>query len=469
MRLDKSQLSINHIIAKTLNISLDDVSESLSYQSISEWDSIAHINLMLAIEQHYDIVIDQERVLKLISVEEIKKYIYSNNTNISNFSHNKESLSNVVIKRGLSDVFYDNTHISSIDNNYGDFLYFGYNIDDLVEFSSFEEVIYLLLNKKMPNSYELMQFNEIFKSYCFIPQHAINIITLMQNAHPIDVLRTVISSLPIFNFENNQNTINNTLNVGVQIIAQIPLIIAAHNAIKKGKNPIAPLTGLSYAANFLYMINDETPSEEVEKIFNATLILQAEHGSNASTFTGRVAAATIADMHAAVTAALATFSGPLHGGAVEKVMEMLHEIGGLESVRNYIQNRMANNDPIFGFGHRLYRNGDPRTAYLKEHARNLSIIKGKTKFFAILELIQEEMKPYVKYGLHPNVDFYGAMVYSLMDIPTDLFISTFAASRSVGWIAHILEQYSNNVLIRPRLNYIGQHKKTYIPIDMRNS
>ncbi len=471
--MNEVKLSIDEIIADALNISKDLVSDDLSYQSIIEWDSFSHINLILALEKEYDIVIDEKKILDLISILEIKKYIseiyiendLKNNNEIKNKIIENKKLNDSNINRGLNGVFYDNTYITSIDGEAGKLLYCGYSIGDLVRFSNFEETTYLLLNKKLPTSFELKQFKEELKSHYCLPKEIIGIISVMKNTHPIDALRTAISALSLFKPRADLTDAENILQVGIQLIAQIPIIIAAHHAIRRGKKPIEPLKDLSHGANFLYMLLGEIPSEAQIRAFDSDLILHADHGSNASTFTARVVTGTKADIYAAVSAAISAFSGSLHGGALEEIEKMLKEIGTAKMVHEYIQKRLAKNLPIFGFGHRVYRTEDPRAIYLRENAKALSIEKGETELFEIAERVRKEMEPYAKRGIDVNVDFYGAVIYSLLGIPADIFTPTFVVSRVAGWVAQILEQSSCNILIRPRLNYIGASERAYSDAD----
>ncbi len=252
----------------------------------------------------------------------------------------------------------------------------------------------------------------------------------------------------------------------IRLQAKLASIVAAYSRIREGKKPLMPKTGLSFAANFLYMVNGEIPNEISEKAFNKALVLHADHELNASTFTARVCVATLSDMYSGVASALGALKGPLHGGANESVMKMLNEMNEVDQVEPYLQRAFENNEKIMGFGHRVYKNGDPRAKHLREMSRQLASLTGEDKWYnmslAIEQMVLKEKR------LFPNVDFYSASVYHSLGIPHDLFTPIFAISRVSGWVAHILEQYENNRLIRPRAEYVGAKHQTFIPINDRN-
>ncbi|NWF57861.1 MAG: citrate (Si)-synthase [Fischerella sp.] len=380
---------------------------------------------------------------------------------------NQDNLNRVVIHRGLNGVLFDNTRTTLIDGQFGKLLHCGYSIQELAEHSNFEEVTYLLIHKKLPTSAELEAFDNQLKEARSIPEQVVEVIRIVQNSHPMDVLRTAVSALSTFEAERENNTVEKTLSKGIRLIAQMPIIVATHHAIRTGRVPTQASKTLSHAANFLYMLHDKTPLEQEVKILDRDFVLHADHGSNASAFTARIATGTQADLHSAITAAIATFSGSLHGGAVEFVMKMLQEIDQPELAAQYIRKLQKENLPIFGFGHRVYRTEDPRAFHLREAAKYLSFERGETKWFRILEAIVDEMSSYIDRGVNVNVDFYNCVTYHLLGIPHDLFVPVFAISRISGWITQVLEQLENNILIRPVLNYVGESERPYIPIAVR--
>jgi citrate synthase len=251
----------------------------------------------------------------------------------------------------------------------------------------------------------------------------------------------------------------------IKIQAKISTLVTAFGRIRNGQEPVAPKTDLSFAANFLYMLSGKLPEDIEEEAFNKALVLHADHELNASTFTARVAVATLSDVYSGVTAAIGALKGPLHGGANEQVMKMLTEIGSVENVESFINEKLANKEKIMGFGHRVYRKGDPRAKHLREMSRKLTKIRGEEKWYDMSVKIDEIVTG--QKNLPPNVDFYSASVYHSLNIEHDLFTPIFAVSRTSGWLAHILEQYSNNRLIRPRAEYIGPGMQTYVPVEER--
>lgn len=251
----------------------------------------------------------------------------------------------------------------------------------------------------------------------------------------------------------------------IRLQAQIATIVTAFARLRKGEQPVAPKQGLSYAANFLYMLNGEEPSEVAEKTIDKALILHADHELNASTFTARVCVATLSDMYSGVTAAMGALKGPLHGGANEAVMKMLHEIESVDKVEEYVRGKFERREKIMGFGHRVYKDGDPRAKHLKEMSRQLTAQIGEPEWYEMSEKIDHLVE--TEKGLKPNVDFYSASTYYALGLDEELFTPIFAVSRMSGWIAHILEQYADNRLIRPRAEYVGEAHRSYVPMNER--
>ena len=373
----------------------------------------------------------------------------------------------VELRRGLRDVYIDRTTSSFIDGKIGKLLYRGYNIDDLSEKSTFEETIYLLMYDKLPTQAELDEFDGELKANRNLPEEVLQVIELTKTAHPMDVLRTAVSVLATFEPEVNDNSQEATLRKGVKLTAQAPTIVATHARIREGKDPIAPDDSLSHAANFLYMLFGEKPLPEDARLIDKDFILHAEHGINASSFGARVAASTQADLHCAITTGVAVLKGPSHGGAAEEVMKMALDIGEEERAEQYVKDLLSSGGRVMGFGHRVYRAIDPRSIHLKDDAKELGERKGQPKWFSILESVTKAMEPYSRRGICQNVDFFSGAIYYLLEIPDDLFISIFAMGRIPGWTVQVMEQFKNNILLRPRLQYVGPMDVEYIPIEQR--
>ena len=374
--------------------------------------------------------------------------------------------SNIKINRGLKGIYFERSSISDIDGSKGELTYRGYQIDDLAKNSTFEEVCYLIIFGDLPTNDELNNFNEKLQKYRSIPEEIYQIIKLTKNGHPMDVLRSCVSSFKSVHISKNK-TKDDFLENGIKLISQIPIVIAAHQRIRNNLSPIKPNINLSHSANWLYMLSGQLPTKENEKLTDLDLILHAEHGSNASSFAARVTIGTKADIYDAFVTAISTLSGPAHGGAAEDVMKMIDEISEPENVKNFIDNKRLNKEPITGFGHRVYRKEDPRAKHLKKGLKKLSIEKGEPKWFKILENIVNEMKPYSRHGLNVNVDFYSGAVYNLQKIPMDLYVPIFAIGRTPGWIAQCLEQFESNILIRPLTMYNGDKDRKYTEISKR--
>ncbi len=373
----------------------------------------------------------------------------------------------VELHRGLQGVYFDRSKTCFIDGRAGKLQYRGYSIDDLATHSSFEEVAYLLLQGKLPAAGELAGFEEALKEARPIPPAALDVIRLLKDAHPMDVLRTAVSALSAFDPDTADHSREAVLRKSVRLTSQIPTIVAAHHAIRQGREPVEPDLDLAHAANFLYMLGGERPSAAASALIDTDMVLHAEHGSNASSFTARVVTATEADLHSSITAAIAALSGPRHGGAAENVMKMAQEIGEPEQAAGYIKERRSRGEPIMGFGHRVYRTEDPRARHLREGVRHLSEEKGEPRWYAILEEVLKAMQPFARRGVNVNVDFYSGVIYYLHGIPQDLFVPIFAIGRVPGWAAQVLEQAENNILIRPLLHYTGPIDREYTPIGER--
>ena len=373
----------------------------------------------------------------------------------------------VQLHRGLREVYIDRSKSSFIDGNIGKLLYRGYNIDELAVHSNFEETAYLVMYGKLPTQAQLDEFDATLKAARLIPDEIVDIIKLTRNSHPMDVLRTAISALSAYDPDTEDNSTEATLRKGLRLTAQAPTIVATHARVRDGKDPIAPDSNLNQAANFLNMLFGELPEQVDSDLIDKDFVLHAEHGINASSFGARVAASTVADLHCAVTTGVAVLKGPSHGGAAEEVMKMAQEIGTEENAENYVRERLDSGGRIMGFGHRVYRAIDPRSVHLQEDAKALGERKGEPKWFSILQNVIEAMEPYRRRGIYQNVDFFSGTIYYLLGIPDDLFISIFAMGRIPGWTAQVVEQFENNILLRPRLLYTGEMDVPYVPIGER--
>ncbi len=377
---------------------------------------------------------------------------------------------------GLKGVYFAESETSFIDGDVGKLLYRGYNIHDLAENITAEEVSYLLLRGKLPTQAELNGFDAELKANRELPPAVLEIIKLTQNAHPMDVLRTAVSALAAFDpdtevkFEwaDPKPFIDATLRKGIRLTAQVPTIIAAHHRIRSGLQPVKPRNDMGQAANFLYMLFGKDPDPEDSKTLDVDFVLHAEHGSNASSFAARVAASTLADLHCAVVSGIGTLKGPSHGGAAEAVMTMTNEIGKPENAAKYVEERLSKKERIMGFGHRVYRAEDPRAQHLRQRAHDLGMRRGHPEWFEILQEVERVMSRYQNRGIYVNVDFYAGAIYQLLNIPEDLYVPIFAMGRVPGWVQQAVEQFENNELLRPLTWYTGPMDVPFVPIEQRS-
>ncbi len=371
------------------------------------------------------------------------------------------------VATGLKGVVLSTSAISFIDGEAGKLVYRGYNIHDLAQHATFEEVAYLLLHGGLPSQTELDAFDARLKAARALPASVLEVIRLVKDSHPMDALRTAVSALSSFDESHGSIERDVTLAQGERLTAQVATIVAAYHRIRAGEEPVAPRGDLPHGANFLHMLRGAEPTEEEARIIDLDLVLHAEHSANASAFAGRVAASTAADLISSAVAAIATLKGPLHGGAAEGVKEMMEDIGDAEKAVEYIHAKIEQGEKVMGFGHRVYKSEDPRAYELRAVARKLGEERRNLTWFKIAQQVEQAMEPYRPKGIYPNVDFYAGAVYSLLNIPDDLFIPMFAVGRMPGWVAHILEQYDDNVLIRPLLDYTGPRHLRYVPIEQR--
>ncbi|WP_043934130.1 citrate synthase [Bacillus sp. EB01] len=369
------------------------------------------------------------------------------------------------VTRGLEGVVATTSSISSIIDD--TLTYVGFDIDDLAENASFEEVIYLLWHRKLPTETELEVLRGQLAAEASLPQEVLDHFKMypIQSVHPMAALRSAVSLLGLYDTEADLMNQEANYRKAVRLQAKMPSLITAFARIRKGLEPVAPRQDLGFAANFLYMLTGNEPDAIAVEALDKALVLHADHELNASTFTARVCVATLSDVYSGVTAAIGALKGPLHGGANEAVMKMLKEIGTLENVEPYVRGKLANKEKIMGFGHRVYRQGDPRAKHLRAMSKKLTELTGEPHWYEMSTRIEEIVTG--EKNLPPNVDFYSASVYHSLGIDHDLFTPIFAVSRVSGWLAHILEQYENNRLIRPRADYNGPGMQKYVPIGLR--
>lgn len=371
-----------------------------------------------------------------------------------------------IAAKGLKGIVAADTTICDVDGEVGKLIYRGYNIHDLAKYSTFEETAYLLFKGELPSAAQLKEFNEILVRHHELEPPILNFLkTLPRDTPPMTALRSAISMCGVYDSLAEVQTPEANFEKSIRLTAEMTTIVAAIRRVRDGLEPITPRRDLSHAANFMYMLNGKVPSPDAEKAMDLILILHAEHGLNASTFAARVIAATLSDLHSAITGAIGALKGPLHGGANTEVLNTLMEIGSVENVKPWVEATRARKGKFMGFGHAVYKVEDPRARHLKELSRRLSIETGDPKWYQM----SVEMERLVTEAIHRhcNVDFYSASLQHYMGIPGDLFTCVFAASRIVGWSAHVLEQLADNKIIRPSSNYIGHSERAYVPINQR--
>lgn len=373
-------------------------------------------------------------------------------------------MSTETANKGLEGVVALSSSVSSIVD--GVLTYRSYDIDDLAENTTFEEVIYLLLNDDLPTQAQLDQLNQELNAARSVDPAFLEVLKQFPITHsPMERLRTAVSLLGLYDNESEDNSEAANRRKAIRLIAQMPTIIAAQERIRRGKAPVAPKPNLSTAASFLQMMHNSDPDPVAVEALDKALILHADHELNASTFAARQTVSTLADIYSAVTSAVGTLKGPLHGGANEQVIRTLQKIGEVSNVEAFLVDALDNKERIMGFGHRVYKDGDPRAKHLKKMSYELGKMNGEMKWYEMSDLLEKAMLE--KKGMKPNVDFYSASVYFVLGIPVDLYTPIFALSRISGWVAHILEQYGNNRLIRPRADYTGPAPRVSKPIAER--
>ncbi|MDZ7800907.1 MAG: citrate/2-methylcitrate synthase [Trueperaceae bacterium] len=376
------------------------------------------------------------------------------------------------IFRGLDGVNVDTSKICSIDGDKGELIYRGYDIRELADHASFEEVVHLLWTGELPTTEELDGFRQAVGPAFALPAEVLDLLhALPAGTDPMHALRTGVSALASFDDDPDAVDADSVRRIGLSLIAKFPALVAAFQRIRAGKEPVAPDPSASVAENFLRMLNGEAPSEAAARVMDVALVLHAEHGSNASTFVARSTASSLTDVYSAVTAAVGSLKGPLHGGANAKVMAALERIGSVEGVEPYVMDTLGSeNGRVMGFGHRVYHVMDPRATILKNVSRQLAEESGASIWFDMsLEMervMNREMEARGK-KVAPNVDFFSASVYRMLGFEKDTYTPIFAVSRIAGWMAHLFEQYANNRIMRPRLVYEGERGKRFVPLDQR--
>lgn len=371
------------------------------------------------------------------------------------------------VAAGLEGVVVTESSVSYVDGQKGHLVYRGYQIEDLAEHSTFEETTKLLLDGELPRKGELEEFSRQLASERALDDRILDLIhEFPTDSEPMAVLRTAVSAMGMFDPDAGDESKDATRRKAIRLIAQFPTIVAAFDRIRRAEEPIDPREDLSHAASFLYMLSGDEPHEEDARILDVCLILHAEHGMNASTFSARVTAATLSDIHSAITSAIGTLKGALHGGANQEVMKMLLEIEdrGIAPA-DYAREKLAAREKVMGFGHRVYKTMDPRAPILRRFSESLGERSGQPQWYEMSQKLLDAMKQ--EKGLDPNVDFFSASTYYALGVPVDLYTPIFAIARISGWCTHVEAQYAHNRLIRPRAQYVGKRDLTYVPIDKR--
>jgi citrate synthase len=371
-----------------------------------------------------------------------------------------------VAKAGLEGIVAAESRISDVNGDEGKLIYAGYDIHDLAEHSTFEEVVYLLWHGELPSRTALEELKRQLSNETGLPTPIqVLISSIPKSANPMDMLRTVVSALSFYDPDLDDMSPEANLRKAIRLTAKFPTIITTFQRVRNGLQPVEPRKDLSIAANFLFTLRGQEPDETSTRTMDVALLLHADHELNASTFAARVTAATLSDMYSAIVSAIGTLKGPLHGGANEGVIKNLLEIGSVDNIEPWLKKALAEKKKIMGFGHRVYHTEDPRATHLREMSRQLGERTGEKKWYEMSRKMEEVMMR--DKHLNPNVDFYSASTYYALGVPTDLFTPIFACSRISGWTAHVLEQYKNNRLIRPRAEYAGPRGLKYVPIEGR--
>jgi len=370
------------------------------------------------------------------------------------------------IKKGLLGIVVDETEISKVMPEINSLTYRGYAAQDLCARCDFEEVAYLILNKELPNKKQLKEFKKELSKEIILSKNLINILKqIPKKSHPMDVARTAVSVMGLEDKETKDNSPKANLRKAIRILAKTPTALAAFYRLRKGKKIIAPKKNLSFSENFFHMCFGKVPNKEIVKAFDVSLILYAEHSFNVSTFTARTITSSLSDIHGAITGAIASLKGPLHGGANEEVMHMMKKIKKPENALKWITKALKNKDVVMGFGHRVYKSGDSRVPTMREYFKRVAIIKKDKTFEKIYDIVEKVMIK--EKNIYPNVDYPTGPTYHLMGFDTDFFTPIFVISRITGWSAHIMEQHAANKLIRPLASYKGSKHRKVMQLNQR--
>ena len=370
------------------------------------------------------------------------------------------------IKKGLLGIIVDETEISKVMPEINSLTYRGYAAQDLCARCDFEEVAYLILNKELPNKKQLKEFKKELSKEITLSKNLINILKqIPKKSHPMDVARTAVSVMGLEDKETKDNSPKANLRKAIRILAKTPTALAAFYRLRKGKKIIAPKKNLNFSENFFHMCFGKVPNKEIIKAFDVSLILYAEHSFNVSTFTARTITSSLSDIHGAITGAIASLKGPLHGGANEEVMHMMKKIKKPENALKWITKALKNKDVVMGFGHRVYKSGDSRVPTMREYFKRVAIIKKDKTFEKIYDIVEKVMIE--EKNIYPNVDYPTGPTYHLMGFDTDFFTPIFVISRITGWSAHIMEQHAANKLIRPLASYKGSKHRKVIQLNQR--
>ena len=370
------------------------------------------------------------------------------------------------IKKGLLGIIVDETEISKVMPEINSLTYRGYAAQDLCARCNFEEVAYLILNKELPKKNQLKQFVKDLTKERALSKNLIEILKrIPKNSHPMDVARTAVSVMGLEDKESKDNSPKANLRKALRIFAKTPTALAAFYRLRKGKKIITPKKNLSFSENFFHMCFGKVPEKEIVKAFDVSLILYAEHSFNVSTFTARTITSSLSDIHGAITGAIASLKGPLHGGANEEVMHMMKKIKKPENALKWITKALKNKDVVMGFGHRVYKSGDSRVPTMREYFKRVAIIKKDKTFEKIYDIVEKVMIK--EKNIYPNVDYPTGPTYHLMGFDTDFFTPIFVISRITGWSAHIMEQHAANKLIRPLASYKGQKHRKVLELNQR--
>jgi citrate synthase len=378
-------------------------------------------------------------------------------------------MSQLEFRPGLADVPVAESAVSFIDGKRARLEYRGIAVETLARESDFEETAWLLLKGDLPTQKELAEFKDDLRRHRRIKYKLVDLLKcLPETGHPMDALQAGVAAMGMFYPSRDLSDARNIWESVVRLIAKLPTIVAAFHRLRRGDDAIAPRDDLGHAANFYYMLTEQVPSPAVTRVIDACLVLHAEHTMNASTFSARVTASTLANPYTVISAAIGTLTGPLHGGANEEVLAMLDEIGEPEQVREWLDNAIAHKKKIMGLGHRVYKVKDPRATVLQELAENVFAETGRPKLYTLaVELERVAAGVLGPKGIYPNVDFFSGIVYEALGIPRDLFTPIFAISRVAGWLAHFLEQLKNNRIFRPEQVYVGKRDVQYVPLEKR--